>query len=331
MGRYSSRRALVRTACLLPILGAAGLHPWTVQAQTWPDRPVRLIVPFPPGAAPDVVARLLADRLSQAWPHGVVVENKPGAGAIPGMSTAARAPADGYTIAFVPAAAATITPYLYKNPQYNFDSDFVAAAAVGTGPMMIVVNSSSPVRTLSDLARAAKESGGRYNFAAGQINSVPHLTGEMLSRAGGMNLFTVPYAGSPAAVTAVLAGDAAVTIDGLPGVVQHLKSGKLRALAVTSDKRLPGFDDVPTVAETYKGFESIGWFGLFVPAKTPTAIVEQINAETNKALQNPELVRRYAELGIYPRSGTPAALKEFVVQQQTLFRGWIEQLGLQPQ
>ncbi|NML44027.1 tripartite tricarboxylate transporter substrate binding protein [Ramlibacter sp. G-1-2-2] len=325
-----SRRSWLHAACAASLLGSP-FSSALAQAQDWPTKPVRMIVPFPAGTAPDVVARLLADKLSQGWKQGVVVENRPGAGAIPGMSAAARAEKDGYTLAFVPAAAATLTPYLYKNPQYNFDTDFVPVAAVGTSPLMVVVNASSGIHSLADLAKAGKAAPGKMNFAAGQLNSLPHLTGEMLSRTGSMSLFTVPYAGSPAAVTSLLAGDSAMTIDGLPSLVQYVKAGKLRVIAVTSDKRLPGFEDVPAAAETYKGFEAIGWFGLFAPTGTPAAVVDQINRETNKALQNPDLVRQYADLGIYPRPGTPAALKEFVVQQQALFRGWIRELGLQAQ
>jgi tripartite-type tricarboxylate transporter receptor subunit TctC len=216
---------------------------------------------------------------------------------------------------------------LYKNPQYNLETEFAPVAAVGTSPFMVVVNSSSEIKTLADLAKA----NAKVNFAAAQLNSMPHLAGEMLSRTGKLNFFTVPYAGSQAAVTGLLTGDAAITIDGLPGLVQHVKGGKLRAIAVTSERRLPGFEDVPTVGETFKGYEALGWFGLFVPAGTPPAVMDAINRETNKALGNPDLVRRYAELGIYPNPGTPAALKEFVSHQQKLLRGWVSELNLQPQ
>ncbi|HSV80560.1 MAG TPA: tripartite tricarboxylate transporter substrate binding protein [Ramlibacter sp.] len=321
-----SRRSLVRSACLAPLLAAT-----LASAQGFPTRPVKLVVPFPAGTAPDVAARLLADRLAQGWGQGVVVDNRPGAGAIPGMAAAARAANDGYTLAFVPAAAATLTPHLYKSPQYNMDTDFVPVAAVATSPLMVVVNASANVHSLADLAKLSRGSQGKVNFAAAQINSLPHLTGEMLNRIGGLGLFTVPYQGSQAAITGVLAGDATVTVEGVPGVAQHIKAGKLRALAVTSDKRLPGFDDIPTASETFKGFEAMGWFGLFAPAGTPAAVIEQVNRETNKALAHPDLVRRFAELGMYPRPGTPAALKEFMQQQQALFRGWIAELGLQPQ
>jgi tripartite-type tricarboxylate transporter receptor subunit TctC len=330
MASMLPRRHLLRTASAVALLAATLAHAPAALAQGFPNRPVKMIVPFPPGTAPDVTARLLADRLSQSWNQGVVVENRAGAGAIPGMVAAARSAADGYTIAFVPAAAATLTPLLYKAPQYSMDGDFVPVGMVGTSPFMVVVNSSSDVRSLADLARAAK-SGNKVNFAAAQLNSMPHLTGEMLSRAGTMPFFTVPYAGSQAAVTALLAGDVTLTVEGIPGVVQHIKGGKLRALAVTSDKRLPGFEDVPTLSESIKGFEALGWFGLFVPTGTPAPVIAAINAETNKALAHPDLVRRYGELGIYPRPGTPAALKDFVSHQQTLLRGWVTELNLQPQ
>jgi tripartite-type tricarboxylate transporter receptor subunit TctC len=329
MTRTPLRRRLLAVAALAAI---ATLHTSPALAQgAWPTRPVRLVVPFPAGTAPDVAARLLADKLSQGWGQSVLVDNRPGAGAIPGMVNAARSAPDGYTIAFVPAAAATITPLVYKNPQYSIDTDFVPAAPVAISPMMIVVDARSEVRSLADLAKASKGSGGKVNFAAAQINSLPHLTGEMLNRLGSMGLFTVPYQGSQAAVTGVLGGDALMTIDGIPGVLQHVKAGKLRALAITSEKRLPGFDDIPTASETYKGFESIGWFGLFVPTGTPAGTIEAINRETNKALANPDLVQRYADLGMYPRPGTPAALKEFTGQQQKLFKGWVSELGLQAQ
>jgi tripartite-type tricarboxylate transporter receptor subunit TctC len=331
MAFFPSRRSLLRAASAAALLGATLAAAPAALAQGFPNRPVRLIVPFPPGTAPDVTARLLADRLSQGWGQGVVVENRAGAGGIPGMVAAARSAPDGYTIAFVPAAAATLNQHLFKNPQYGMDADFVPVGFVGMSPFMVVVNANSDVKSLADLARVAKTSQNKVNFAAAQLNSMPHLTGEMMARSGGFDFFTVPYAGSQAAVTALLAGDAAITIDGLPGVVEHVKGGKLRALAVTSDKRLPGYEQVPTVGETFKGFEAQGWFGLFAPAGTPAPIVAAINAETNKALAHPELVKRYADMGIYPRPGTPAALRDFLAQQQNLLKGWVTELKLQPQ
>ena len=296
----------------------------------WPTKPVRLIVPFPVGAAPDVIARLVGDKLSMAWGQAVVVENRAGAGGIPGMSTLVRSPADGYTLGFVPAAVATLTPLLYRQPQFSMN-DVAPIAMVGTSPMMVVVPSTSNVHTLADLVAAGKAQPGKVNFAAAQTHSVPHLTGEVLSRATGMGLFTVPYSGSPAAITALLGGDAAVTIDGLPALMQHVKAGKFRPLAVTSKTRLPGFETIPTVAETVPDFESIGWFGIFAPAGVPAAVVEQVNRDVNKVVQSPEMVARFAELGVYPQAGSPGDLGAYLKDQQAVWRKVVADLGLSPQ
>ncbi|MDB5897862.1 MAG: tripartite tricarboxylate transporter substrate binding protein [Ramlibacter sp.] len=330
MAPPSSRRRLLHAAGAAALLAATLAHAPAALAQSFPSRPVRMIVPFPPGTAPDVAARLLADKLGQSWGQAVVIENRAGAGGIPGMSAAAKAAPDGYTIAFVPAAAATLNQHLFKNPQYSMDTDFVPVATVAVTPFMLVASAKSEVRSVGDLIKAAQGS-DKVTFAAAQLNSMPHLTGEMVARAAKVKFFTVPYAGSQAAVTGLLSGDAILTVDGVAGLAEHVKGGRLRALAVTSDKRLPGYEDIPTVSETIKGFEAIGWFGLFVPTGTPPAIVTAINAETNKVLVNPDLVRRYTELGMYPRPGTPAALKEFLGQQQVLLKGWVTELNLQPQ
>ena len=314
--------AVTATLCLLPSLSAA---------QSWPGKPVKMIVPAQAGAAPDVVARLLADRLGVALGQSVFVDNKPGAGGIPGMSALARSANDGYTIGFVPAAMATITPLVYKNPQFNPDTELQPIATVGISPLILVTQAGNGINSLSDLARNAKANPGKLNFAAPQPNSLPHLAGEMVSKAGNMGLFTVPYPGPPAAITAVLAGDATLTADGVPGLVQHIKAGKLRALGVTSAKRLPGFDDVPAVAETYPGYEAIGWFQIFVPAGTPVAVVDTLNREINKITQAPDLVTRLGGLGVYPRQDSVSFAREFFVGQQKAMKKLVADLGVQPQ
>jgi tripartite-type tricarboxylate transporter receptor subunit TctC len=320
------RRVLLAAATALLAFG-----PLSAIAQAWPSKPVKLIVPAAAGAAPDVVARLLGDRLGAALGQPVVVDNRPGAGGIPGMSALARSPNDGYSIGFVPAAMATITPLVYKNPQFNPDADLVPIATVGISPLLLVTNAGNGIHSLADLARFAKANPGKVNFAAPQPNSLPHLAGEMVSKAGDMGLFTVPYPGPPAAITAVLSGDATLTADGLPGLVQHIKSGKLRALAVTSAKRLPGFDDIPTVAETYPGYEAIGWFQIFVPTGTPAAVVELLNREINKVTQAPEFMARMADFGVYPRQDSLPVAKEFFATQQKAMKKLVTDLGVQAQ
>lgn len=300
-------------------------------AQAWPAKPLKIIVPAAAGAAPDVVARLLADRLGAALGQGVVVDNRPGAGGIPGMSALARSANDGYTIGFVPAAMGTITPLVYKNPQFNPDTDLQPIATVGISPLLLVTNAGNGINSLADLSKFAKANPGKVNFAAPQPNSLPHLAGEMVSKAGNLNLFTVPYPGPPAAITAVLSGDASLTADGLPGLLPHIKSGKLKALGVTSGKRLPGFEDIPAIAETYPGYEAVGWFQILVPAGTPGPIAERLNAEINKITQSPDIVARLGELGVYPRPDSIAQARDFFVAQQRAMKKLVTELGVQPQ
>jgi tripartite-type tricarboxylate transporter receptor subunit TctC len=320
-----SKRHVLQAACLwLAVVGTSAM------AQAWPSKPVRMIVPVGAGSAPDVIARIVGEKLATAWGQGVVVDNRPGAGGIPGMSTLARSAPDGYTIGFVPAAMGTITPLVFKNPQFNPDTDLSPVATVGISPLMLVVPTASGIQSMADLAKHAKAQPGKVNFAAPQLNSLPHLAGEMVSKAGGMGAFTVPYRTPPEAVAAVLAGDATFTVDGVPSLLQHVKSGRLRALGVTSAQRLPGID-APAVAETYPGYEAIGWFQIIVPAGTPAAIVERINTDVNRITATPDVTARLGELGIYPRQDNVAAARAFFVQQQGAMKRLVNELGVQPQ
>ncbi|MES2509266.1 MAG: tripartite tricarboxylate transporter substrate binding protein [Pseudomonadota bacterium] len=327
--RTSRRKQLALTACAALLAIAASVQP--ALAQAWPNKPVRMIVPFPAGAAPDVIARLMAERLRTVWGQTVIVDNRPGAGGIPGMSALVRAPNDGYTIGFIPAAVLTLTPELYKNPQFNADTDIVPVAAIGTAPMAIVVPQSSDIKSMADLAKAAKAQPGRVTFAAPQLYSVPHLTGEMLGQIMGASLMTVPYTGSPQAITALLSNEAAVGIDGLSVLMPNVKAGKFRALAVMSRERLPGFEAIPLASDTYKGLESGGWFAIYAPTGTPAAIIDQINRDINKIVMDPEVVARFAELGTYPKTGTPKQLGDYVADQRATWKKVVVSLKLQPQ
>lgn len=324
----NTRRKLAKSA--LAVLALAAATSSIAQGTTWPNKPVRLIVPAGAGAAPDVIARILGEKLSMAWGQGVVVDNRPGAGGIPGMSALAKAAPDGYTIGFVPAAMGTITPLVFKNPQFNPDTELSSAATVGVSPLMLAVPASSGIQSLGDLAKHAKSQPGKVNFAAPQLNSLPHLAGEMVNKAGGMSLFTVPFRAPPEAVTALLSGEATLTIDGVPGLLQHVKSGRLRAIGVTSAKRLPGID-IPTVAETYPGYEAIGWFQIIVPTGTPPAIVERINADVNRITAAPDVAARLGDIGVYPRQDTVTAARDFFDEQKKAMRRIVTDLGIQAQ
>lgn len=318
---------LRRTLCALLLVGFAG----PAAADSWPTKPVKFIVPAPAGTAPDIIARLISDRIAVPLGQRVIVDNPPGAGGIPGMSAFVRSPADGTTFALVAASTVTLTPYLFKDPQFDVDRDLLPVAAVGTSPMMIAVGTQSGITSLSDLIRRAKAQPGKIAFAFPLLNSVPHLTGYMLDRAAGIELYPVAYNGSTASVTATVSGESLMTIDGLPPLVPQVKAEQLRALAVTSRQRLPGYQDVPAVAEMLPGFESIGWFAVFAQTGTPPAVVARLNREVNQAIQVPEIVSRLAELGVYPNPGTPDALAGFLAAQRREWKQVVDAVGLQPQ
>ncbi len=325
------RRMLLQMLAILLLAGQALFASGTAIAQAWPTKPVRLVLPFPAGVPPDIVARLMADKLTALWGQGVVVDNRGGAGGIAAMSGFVRMPADGYTLAFVAASTVTLTPHLFKDPQFNVDRDLAMVAIAATGPMMITVNPALPVQNLPELIRYVKSQPGRVNFAATMLNSVPHLTGMMLNRSAGIEMYPVPYNGSVPAITATVAGEAQVVIDGLPTLVQHVKAGKLRALAVTSERRLPGFESVPTASETIPGFEPLGWFAVFAPAGTPMAVIEKVNADLNRVAQMPEIVARLADLGMYPRPGSVAAAGEFLRTERALWQKVVKDFNIPAQ
>ena len=310
---------------------AGALAAGAAQAQDWPTKPVHLIVPFPPGTAPDIASRLMAEKLSQGWKQQMVVENRPGAGGIPGMSAFIRTAPDGYSFAVVPATVVTLTPHLFKNPQYSIDTDVTPVAILATGPFIVAVNPGIGVNSLDDLLKMARAQPGKVNFAPPTINTTPHLAGEVLAMLAGVKFYPVPYNGSVPAVTATITNESQFTIDGVPALASNIKAGKLKAIAVTSKDRIPGFENVPPVAETFKGFEAIGWFAVLAPAKTPAAMVERMNRDVNAVAQMPDIVSRYTELGIYPRPGNVKQAAEFLASERKLWGKVIQDLGIQAQ
>jgi tripartite-type tricarboxylate transporter receptor subunit TctC len=308
-----------------------GIAAFGVQAQAWPTKPVKFIVPAPPGTAPDIIARLIADKLVPIWGKPVIVENRPGAGGNLAMNAFVRGERDSHTFAPVMATVLTLTPHLFKQMQYDVDRDFAPVATIGISPMMIAVNPQLGVSSLAEFVKLAKSQPGKLNFAPPLLNTVPHLAGEMLSNAAGIKLYPIAYNGSVAAVTATITNEAQITIDGLPPLVPQVKAGKLKAIAVTSKHRLPGYESIPTAAETYPGLEAIGWFSLLAQSGTPAATIERVNQDVNQVLRMPEIVSRLAELGVYPEPGTPKAAAEFIATERKLWAKVVQEAGIKPQ
>jgi tripartite-type tricarboxylate transporter receptor subunit TctC len=287
---------------------SAGLlsAPAPAVAQAYPNRPVKFIVPFPPGGAIDTLARLVAQNLSQTWGQPATVENRPGAGGIIGTEQVAKAPPDGYTMGWGAVGTHGINVGLYKKLPYDPVKDFAAVVPVAIVPNLIVVNPSVPANTLADLIRLAQAQPGKLSYASAGTGTTLHISCELFRSMAKVDIVHVPYKGSSPAVADVIGGQVPVMCDSVTSALPHIRAGRLRALAITSTRRSGTLPTVPTVAEAaLPGYEMNPWFGVFAPAGTPAAIVEQVNAQVNKLLASPDLKARLADIGAEPMSGTP--------------------------
>ena len=293
-------------------LGAALLAlPAWARAQS--VRPLRIVVPFTPGGSTDILARALAPRLAQALGQTVVVDNRPGAGGSLGAAEAAKADPDGQTLLMGHIGTLGVNPSMYPRLPYDPLRSFVPVAYVARVPNVLVVGAASPWRTLADLLAAARAQPGRLTYSSGGNGSAAHITFEYLKLRARVFMLHIPYRGTAPSVTDVLAGQVDCTFTGAPAVIPHVRSGRLRALAVSSPQRLPQLPDVPTVAESgYAGFEADQWYGLVAPAGTPAAVVSRLNAEVNKALALPEVAQQLAVEGAVPAPSTPQAFGDLI-------------------
>ena len=276
-------------------------------SQTFPVKPVRLVVGFPPGGANDILARLVGARMQEAWGQTVIVDNKPGANAIIGTELVAKSAPDGYTLLIGASGAMTFNPGLYAKLPYDPVRDFAPVTMLGSFPLVLAVNPALPAQSLKELVALAKASPGKLNYGAG---STPfQLAAEMLNVQAGLRINHIPYKGSAATVTAVMANDVQLTFVDAPPAMAQIKAGRLRALAVTSRARAAVLPDVPTMIEAGMGqYEVVLWTSLFAPAGTPRPVLEAIHAQALKALQVPEVRERMAALGIDPVGNTPEQL-----------------------
>jgi len=283
---------------------AALVLPLAAQAADYPTRPVKWIVPYPPAGTTDVLARIVAQWLTEKMGQPFIVENKPGAGNNIGVEAVVSAPPDGYTMLLVNPANG-INATLYKNLNFNFIRDIAPVAGLVRAPNVMEVTPSLPVKTVQEFIDYCKANPGKINMASSGSGTSVHLSGELFKSMTGCDMVHVPYKGAGPALTDLMGGQVHVLFDNLPSSIGHIKAGKLRALAVTSEGREPSLPGVPTVAETVPGYEATAWFGIGMPKGTPREVIDKVNAEINRALADPKMRERLAELGGKPIGGTP--------------------------
>jgi tripartite-type tricarboxylate transporter receptor subunit TctC len=288
----------------LSLLGLAAVAQQALAADPYPTRPIKWIVPYPPAGTTDVLARIVAQWLTEKLGQSVIVENKPGAGNNLGTEAALSAPPDGYTMLLVNPAHG-INATLYKNLNFNFIRDVAPVAGLVRTPNVMEVTPSLPVKTVAEFIAYCKANPGKINMASSGSGTSVHLSGELFKFMTGCDMLHVPYKGAGPALVDLMGGQVHVLFDNLPSSIGHIKNGKLRALAVTSQEREPTLPGVPTVGETVPGYEATAWFGIGMPKNTPREFIDKINAEVNRALADPKMRERLAELGGKPIAGTP--------------------------
>ena len=302
---------MIRLFCLL--LLAACTLPMQVFAQAYPAKPVRVIVPFPPGQAADIFARMVGERLSQVWGQSVVVENRAGGGGVPGVMAVKQAAPDGYTILVGTSGTLGVNPGIYAKLSYDPLVDFLPASNIFIVPLVVIAHPGFKPATIQELVAAAKAQPGAINFASAGPGTAQHMTGELFKYKAGIDLVHVPYKGSGPAMTDLLGGQVPLMVDSLSAALPHIRSGKIRAIAVTTAQRVPQLPEVPTVAESgYAGFEGVGWSGFVLPAGTPRAVVDKVSADTQAVLREAQMRERIVERGAIPDPRTPQEYTEFI-------------------
>jgi len=323
---------LQRALRLLPlaVLGTA-LAPWPAPAQTadgWPNKPLRFILPFPPGGGTDILGRVIAERLTASLGQPVVTENRGGAGGNVGAEAAAKSAPDGYTIVLV-APSLAISPSLYSKLNYDPVKDFAPVSLVATVPNVMITHPSVPAETLAEFIHFAKTKPGGMNFGSGGSGTSNHLAGELFNIVAGVKLVHVPYKGVNLAMNDVLSGQIHLVVIGVPAAAPHIKAGRLRALALVAPQRAAALPEVPTVAEAgLPNFEVTTWYGILAPAGTPKPIVTRLNAELVKIMHSPDLKERLAAMATDPATSTPEEFADYIKREIAKWGEVVRQAGL---
>ena len=317
------RKFLHLAACAVALPAVSRI----ARAQTYPSRPVRIIVPFAPGGSTDIIARLIGQWLSERLGQQFVIENRPGAGSNIGTEVVVNAPPDGYTLLLVGASSA-INATLYEKLNFNFLRDITSVAGIISIPFIMAVNPSVPAKTVSEFIAYAKVNPSKVNMGSGGNGTAGHLSGELFKMMAGVNMIHVPYRGEALALTDLLGGQVQVMFGTMPASIEYIRAGKLRPLAVTTASRLEALPDIPTVGEFVAAYEASGWQGLGAPKNTPADIVDKLNKEVNTGLVDPKLKARLADLGGIVLAGSPVDFGKFIADETEKWAKVIKFVGV---
>ena len=305
----------VKVIALLACMAAAA----AVQAQAWPTKPVRFIVPFPPGGATDISARLIGQKLGDIWGQTVVIENRGGAGGGVGACEAAHAAPDGYTLFFPSGSVVTANQHIYAKMGYNPEKDFVPVTNVVSGPQVLVVPANSPYKTTKELIDAGRASPGKLTFGHAGIGSQTHLAAENFVNSAKFNAVSVPYKGEGPSLVGLMGGETTFAVTNLAAALSHISSGKLRALGVTSKTEAPQLAGIPPIARTLPGFENAGWFGIVAPTGTPKEIIDKVYRDTKTALDSTEMKARFFAQGMAPVGNSPEEFGKAIKEETRMW------------
>ena len=328
----SLRAASSSCALLIASLVALPMVASSAGAQDWPVRPVRLILSQAPGSSPDITARIIADRLSRAWGQQIIVDNRPGGQNIIGSQLAARSTADGYNFFFATTAAMVMNPFTFKSLPYDPVKDFIPVAMLAKSPFVLAAHPGVPARTLAELIALDKAQPGKLALANEGPRTFSGMMGQVLNLTAGMKLLQVPYVGPPQAIQDTLGGRTQLVLLSSAALNPFLRRGDLRPLAVSAARRVPGLEQVPTLAETFPGFTYVGWYVLLAPAGTPARIAQRVNQDVDRVLNDPDVTSRLRELGLVTEgAGTPASVTRFLDDERTLWSKTVREVGVQPE
>lgn len=313
------------------VVSSVSGHLYAQNADSYPDKPITIVVPYPPGGFNDTLGRIVGKKLSDAWGKTVVVENKPGAGTTIGSNFVAKSAPDGYTI-LVAQFPFSANPYLYKSLPYDTLKAFAPVILAGRSPMVLVVNSNSPIKTTGDLLSLAKAKPGSVNYGSSGPGSSNHLSMVLFESMSGTSLNQVPYKGSTPLLTDLAGGQVEVAFDAYPHVRPFLQSGKIRPIAIATESRSSLMPDVPTINESgVKGYEASSWHGFVVPAGTPPAVVEKLNKQINLILKQDDIKKTFQEQGVVPDGGTSSQFDAFIKKQMEIWKKVVAQSGISPE